>query len=1286
MTCGASWKQGTLDGGGGWTAGAGRDYRVVCTGDANRDTLDLGDLPPPPAGAGRLIADIADANIDFAKDDLTDVETARWVLTGALGAPGGDDGGLDIDIDSFASPDNAFTLESFAAIHASEASTRGIRLRNRDTGHTDHIVAINHGAITTSGEDWARGMEVRTGSRSAEAHARAVNKGTVSTSGAGASGVYARVGSTGAGTATAVNEGRIETSGGYKRGVDGSESRYAGAGADGLRASNDGSGKAQATNEAGGVIEVSGGGARGIWAWAGNGAATATNRGTVTATGDSTTASPRRTAGGVTAGSVGGVARAVNEVGGKITTGSKDQTSGALSGGTGWTGIRASNEGSAGEARAVNRGSVTTYGDMLVSGTYRRPSNGMRAWSARQSAYGKNSGDIRTEGRSASGLSTSSQRGGDGEKAVAVNSGDIVTTGGLMPEDDGSYAGAGGVFVYTGGGAAAKATNEAGGSIDVGGDGVRGIIIYADNFAVQGSASGDATAENSGRIVTRGDAQKMSSYWNGAHGIMSWSADGTATARNRGAIDTHGLASYGVFATSVKGDAVVKNAGTITTHATESDATLPGEDGRAGGSHGLYAGLYRSNAGNVKAVNTGAITVSGAGTRGIKAITFGAGRATVLADGGRVTASHDDADDANDGVGIHASSGAAGGIDVTVRNGAVIDAPQALLLEGAPATVAVTASELIGRVTFGGRDDRMTVNAGILRGPVAFGDGADTLRVRNNGYFEGGLDFGAGNDMLEVLNGGYFGGDIDFGAGTDTLRVTNGGYFAGAITGLTDFTGSGGEIRLDAVTFSGSSATFTDDAELSIFGAFDLGDTGTMTIHDGSRVQLFATTTDDDKVVLPQIRAGGGVSCRDGDRAETGCTLYLQNDLNTQATAGEMARNAVSRDTELSGEEVRYLTRDDDGNEELIGTAEVMADGSQGTQDIAEEAKAHQLEPPAVPDRPDVSPPTPDPGVDPKTPVGSGSGGGGSRGAVVGAGLLALVFTLFDFGPDEAPDPAAPKPAFVQAAAGESRWWTRNLASGLTAGGGVGGVEIGMDLAVGNGFSLGFATAPEMAAKRRAGADAAALSGGRYSLRGGWRGERLFAGLSLSHADWRVNGSWENPTVGGGMQSHFDAAQRDLRLSLGARLDLGGGMTLVPQAEAFAGELERESHMAEGAVFRAAMPGLTQRYRGVKAGLGFASGWREAGGEVKLRPTLNLSAMRVRTGSESFEMKQSDRLGILSTGSRARLADAPETAFGLGAGLEAAGPGGLRMGFGYAGLVVDGELHHAAAASLHLPF
>ena len=617
VTCDTNWQRGTLQDNGIWAVdGAGTDYRVACTGDANGDTLNIDDLPESPAGAARLVVDVSvsNQNIDFVRDGLTNAEDEHVVVTGALGASGGDDGGVHIDVDSFQDNQNAFTLESFADIHASGDSTRGIWIRNRDPEHKDHVVAINHGTITTSGDDWAYGMYVETESTASEAHARAVNKGTISTSGIGARGVRAKVESTGAGTATVINEGTITTSGGVKMWTEGTESGWTGA--HGMFAQNDGGGDAHATNEAGGVIEITGEGARGVYAGAGfsvlgtagnGGTAVAINRGTVTATGDSAAESDgtlRYSASGVYAHSLGGVARAVNEAGGSVTTGSKDEN-GVRSGGARSRGVYAGNEGDAGEARAVNRGSVTTYGDPLPGEA--TASDGVNAWSVTQSAYAENSGEVRTEGRNASGVEAAAGGGGAGEEAVAVNSGEIVTTGGR--DADGSAAG---VFAYTGGGAAATATNEARGSIDVSGDGVRGILIFANNNRVQDSTSGDALAENAGSIVTRGNAHRVADGWRGPFGILSWSADGTATARNSGTIETHGVAAYGVLATSDNGDAVVENSGSVVTLATEADSTLPGSGGLAIGSRGLYA---HSDTGDATVVNEAAGRVETSGAR-----------------------------------------------------------------------------------------------------------------------------------------------------------------------------------------------------------------------------------------------------------------------------------------------------------------------------------------------------------------------------------------------------------------------------------------------------------------------------------------------------------------------------------------------------------------------------------------------------------------------------------------------------------------------------------------------
>ena len=673
----------------------------------------------------------------------------------------------------------------------------------------------------------------------------------------------------------------------------------------------------------------------------------------------------------------------------------------------------------------------------------------------------------------------------------------------------------------------------------------------------------------------------------------------------------------------------------------------------------------QTGVGSATAINTGTITVSGA-SAGVQAITFGSGIASVsVADGGKVTASHDD------GIGIYASSGAAGSVDVVVRNGAVIDAAQAVLLEGAPALLTLWGATIKGRVSLGNADDFFVIDDSVLRGDVAMGGGDDFMAVASAAVIEGDIDFGDGEDTLEL--------DVD-GASRLSGTLSNLEYLNKACPG--DFTIDGD------VSFTGSSVRVMEGG-LVVTGHMDLGADGSVEVHDGTRLTGLLTAGGTPRITAGSttVQEGGAVALQRTEDAgdDTDAAAAVQTFLegaNVQGDGPLSVQTTTGEDDSLT----ELASFDPATNEATPAEGDVVV-GARADEDFLseDELTVDEDDSTVLPTPPEPTPTTP-PTAEPD--AGGGSGGGSGGGALVGLGLLGLLFSLMDFGLDDeaAPALAAPKPAFVRSADGDSRWWTRSLSGPLPTGGASGGVEIGMDLGVGNGFSLGFAAAPEMTAQRSAGAESTALSGGRYSLRGGWRGESLFAGLSFTHADWRVQGSWENPTVGSLQRSRFDAAQQDLRLRLGARLALGGGVTLTPQAEAFAGELEHGGHMADGAVFRAAMPGVTQRYSGVKAGLGLASGWRETGGGVKLRPALNLSAMRTRTASGSFEMKQSDRLGILSTSSRARLADGPATVLGLGAGLEAAGPGGLQLGFGYAGLVVDGEVVHAAAARLRLPF
>ncbi len=69
-----------------------------------------------------------------------------------------------------------------------------------------------------------------------------------------------------------------------------------------------------------------------------------------------------------------------------------------------------------------------------------------------------------------------------------------------------------------------------------------------------------------------------------------------------------------------------------------------------------------------------------------------------------------------------------------------------------------------------------------------------------------------------------------------------------------------------------------------------------------------------------------------------------------------------------------------------------------------------------------------------------------------------------------------------------------------------------------------------------------------------------------------------------------------------------------------------------------------------------------------------------------FDLRQSDRAGVLSFTSRARARGMPGTVHALGASVTAMRSEGWRLRLGYAGMEVDGEPVHAVAARLRVRF
>ena len=273
--------------------------------------------------------------------------------------------------------------------------------------------------------------------------------------------------------------------------------------------------------------------------------------------------------------------------------------------------------------------------------------------------------------------------------------------------------------------------------------------------------------------------------------------------------------------------------------------------------------------------------------------------------------------------------------------------------------------------------------------------------------------------------------------------------------------------------------------------------------------------------------------------------------------------------------------------------------------------------------------------------------------------------------------------------------WTRAFAGGSSALAGgvegtVRGIAFGWDATLPRGFNVGVSMMPEMAVSARRGPTldiGANVEGGRYGLRGGWRGDSLFVDTAISHGNYRMHSFMENPAVGGPLAGEFNLTQDHAHGRAGMRLDLGR-IRATPSVSLFSGSLRQGAHIARGAVTRAEVPGISQRYAGWRAKLDLApSGWLDGPGTLNWRPSLHLGTTRTHTsGPSQLNVRQSDHEGVLSFASRAVVKGLPRTVHGIGASLVAARSDAWNFRMGYAGMVVDGEPVHAAVARLMIRF
>ena len=97
--------------------------------------------------------------------------------------------------------------------------------------------------------------------------------------------------------------------------------------------------------------------------------------------------------------------------------------------------------------------------------------------------------------------------------------------------------------------------------------------------------------------------------------------------------------------------------------------------------------------------------------------------------------------------------------------------------------------------------------------------------------------------------------------------------------------------------------------------------------------------------------------------------------------------------------------------------------------------------------------------------------------------------------------------------------------------------------------------------------------------------------------------------------------------------------------------------------------------------------WWRGPRSLRWRPTLHIYTQRTQTNAPgSLDVMQSDRAGVLSLSSRARVSGLPRTVHGLGATVDAMRSENWRLQFGVAGILADGESDQAVLARLHVRF
>ena len=956
--------------------------------------------------------------------------------------------------------------------------------------------------------------------------------------------------------------------------------------------------------------------------------------------------------------------------------------------GDGARGIHTDNTGT-GNTLVENFGSVTTYGDMwdttsLVEDGWQARPDGVYAKTAGGDAKAINheGGTITTHGAQARGISVNASG-----KAVAGN---------------------------------AAASND--GTITTYGDAAHGMSTWVDR-AKDRSVAFSSTGTNSGMITAHGEnADGMRIF-----GPASGHKDSVVSAVNTGTgtITTHGDSSEGVQAFSLlysatdvdaMGTAKATNAGKVTVTGNDATGVSAGYWANPNPAWGPSGGKIL-NSGDSVVENTGTVIASGSPGYGLYTRTFGTGNSEIRATGGTVTAGSADtpkkfgvgiwgeantdsgADDPTTDVDVYILvSGAdttisafgaenddvktddideSKGIAIVAESGAATGHSHVLIKDGAKVSSTDYAVKFIG-----GRGTLDVFDANLV-GSILFTNQDDVLNIENMGSIDGDIDFGGGNDMLNAM------------ISEDQLF-----NLTGNVLGLETLTKTGkGTLRFEGDVAFPDSTLNLEDGMLIIAGHLNLG-TGHLTIKQAAQLafeiahvsehgSLSASTLAfeaNDASVLAYIEREA-----DADTVKAaleGQTLQFLN-VDAVTSGGSSASQVMIKSATMNIGEIDTAT-----GEGMISDADTLTTTS--VANMGDSGSTGSGGTPAI---------TPE-----DMPSASSGSSSSSGGAVLGIGLLAVLMSTFMADEDASASFGdyyfnTPQSAYIASINERGvmtiketgnkpyQMWIRtgHTAQPMQMTGvsntGVSGTEVGVNLYNSDTFYINTSVAPNVSAE--VGSLNLAAKGEVYSLSSGWRNDRYFGGLRLSHGEFEVNSIVDNPIVNSALISN--AKLRNTQAQLRAGMNLGtGALRFTPSASVQVGTYENSEHVAESPALEATIPSYAQDYTSVQLGLKMTSDkWLSFTNGSKWKPQLKFDSIHTDTkDAGSLTLRQSDKAGALSFNSNAGLRSMPDVvnSMSFGAKVKSSTNDQAEWKFGFAGLEADGEEYYAAMAAYQLKF